>query len=65
MSNENKLTEYFKGVRREWGKITWPEKDRVKGETFIVLLIVVFFTCVILFYDVIFDFVFGAIGNIK
>ena len=54
-NKDNKLIEYFKGVRREWGKVTWPEWAQVKVETILVLVIVLIFTMIILFYDFIFS----------
>lgn len=47
---------YFKGVRTEWGKITWPEKNQVVVETFFVVAIVFTFTVFIYVVDKIFDF---------
>ena len=49
------ITTYFRGVRTEWGKITWPEKNQVVVETFFVVAIVFVFTVFIYFVDVIFD----------
>ena len=49
------LITYFKGVRTEWGKITWPEKNQVVVETFLVIAIVFIFTVFIYFVDVIFN----------
>ena len=46
---------YFKGVKTEWGKITWPEKHQVVVETFFVVAIVFIFTVFIYFVDVIFN----------
>ena len=43
------LITYFKGVRTEWGKITWPEKNQVVVETFLVIAIVFIFTVFIYF----------------
>ncbi|MCD7779210.1 MAG: preprotein translocase subunit SecE [Candidatus Gastranaerophilales bacterium] len=40
----NELVTYFKGVKSEWGKITWPEKKQVVAQTIIVLAIVIVFT---------------------
>ena len=57
MNTENKIVNYFKGVRLEWGKITWPEIAQVKVETIFVILIVIAFTIIILFYDMIFSFI--------
>ncbi len=59
MKSENKIANYFKGVRQEWGKITWPEWAQVKVETILVLVIVFIFTMIILFYDWIYAFAFG------
>ncbi|MBQ4078950.1 preprotein translocase subunit SecE [bacterium] len=39
-----KIVEYFKGIKSEWGKITWPDRKQVVAQTIIVLVIVVLFT---------------------
>lgn len=52
------MTAYFKGVKTEWGKITWPEKRQVAVEVVIVLGVVLFFTAMVFVYDVIFEFMF-------
>ncbi len=39
-----KIIQYFKGVKSEWGKITWPERKQVIAQTVIVLVIVIAFT---------------------
>ena len=39
-----KIVEYFKGIKSEWGKITWPDRKQVVTQTIIVLVIVVLFT---------------------
>ena len=49
------LITYFKGVRTEWSKITWPEKNQVVVETFLVIAIVFIFTVFIYFVDIIFN----------
>lgn len=46
---------YFKGVRSEWGKITWPEKNQVITETFFVVAIVFIFTVFIYGVDILFN----------
>ena len=51
----NAIATYFKGVRTEWGKITWPEKNQVVVETFFVVAIVFVFTVFIYFVDIIFN----------
>lgn len=45
------VTTFFKGVRSEWGKITWPAKQQVIAETIYVIIIVTLFTSMILFID--------------
>ncbi|MFH0702087.1 MAG: preprotein translocase subunit SecE [bacterium] len=45
---------YFKGVKSEWGKITWPERKQVFVETLIVLAVVFFFTVLIYTLDIVF-----------
>ncbi len=44
---------YFKGVKSEWYKITWPDKQQVLHETLIVIFVSAFFTLLIYFIDVI------------
>ena len=46
---------YFRGVRTEWGKITWPEKNQVVVETCFVVAIVFVFTVFIYVVDIIFN----------
>ncbi len=48
------IISYFKGVRTEWGKITWPERHQVVVETVFVLAIVFIFTAFIYVVDRIF-----------
>ena len=55
------LITYFKGVRTEWGKITWPEKNQVVVETFLVIAIVFIFTVFIYFVDIIFDWILSKV----
>ena len=53
-NTKNGIITYFKGVRTEWGKITWPEKHQVVVETAFVVAIVFIFTVFIYFVDIIF-----------
>lgn len=53
---------YFKGVRTEWGKISWPEKRTVIFETISVIVIVFVFTVAIYLMDLIFK---GLLSLIK
>lgn len=55
------LKVYFKGVKSEWGKITWPERGQVVSETIVVIVIVFFFTVLVYFMDIIFKGVLGLI----
>ena len=52
----NDITAYFKGIKAEWGKITWPEKNQVVVETVFVLAIVIAFTLFVYIIDLIFKF---------
>ena len=40
---------YFKGVKAEWGRVSWPDKNQVVGETISVIVIVFVFTVAIYF----------------
>lgn len=48
------VVNYFKGIRVEWGKITWPEKQQVIAETIYVIVIVFVFTLFVLLLDLLF-----------
>ena len=68
MANDNsqnnfkeKLITYFKGVKNEWSKVSWPTKKQVGVETVIVLVVVAFFTIVVYFMDIIFKALLGLI----
>ena len=68
MSNENQkndtkkeIMNYFKGVKTEWGKVSWPTKKQVLVETVIVLIVVTFFTLAVYFMDIIFKALLGLI----
>lgn len=53
---------YFKGVKTEWGKVSWPEKRQVIFETISVIVIVFVFTVAIYLMDLIFR---GLLSLIK
>lgn len=59
----NSITTYLKGVRSEWGKITWPEKNQVIMETLFVVGIVVVFTVSVYAMDVIFKWALSFIPH--
>ena len=52
---------YFKGVRTEWSKITWPEKNQVVAETVFVIAIVIMFTVFIYVVDILFNAILGQL----
>ena len=58
----NSIKTYFRGVRSEWGKISWPEKRQVVAETVFVIAIVFVFTVAVYLMDIIFK---GLLGLIK
>lgn len=58
---KQKLITYFKGVRAEWGKITWPQKNQIISETVIVIIVVAIFTVVVFLMDIIFRGLLGLI----
>jgi len=57
----NSIKTYFRGVRAEWGKISWPEKRQVVAETVFVVAIVFVFTVAVYLMDIIFKGLFGLI----
>lgn len=58
----NGVKTYFRGVKSEWGKISWPEKRQVIAETIFVIVIVFVFTVAVYLMDIIFK---GVLGLIK
>ena len=52
---KHSIVSYLRGVRTEWGKITWPEKNQVVVETCFVVAIVFIFTIFIYVVDIIFN----------
>ena len=57
----NSLQTYFRGVKTEWGKISWPEKRQVVTETVFVIIIVFVFTVAIYLMDIIFKGLFSLL----
>lgn len=51
---KDSVTTYFKGVKSEWGKVTWPERRQVFGETIVVIGVVFFFTMLVFAMDMVF-----------
>ena len=56
------LMAYFKSVKLEWGKITWPGKQQVIVETVYVIVITAIFTISVLALDTIIEVIFKALG---
>ena len=57
------MTTYFKGVKSEWGKISWPERRVVIAQTIVVLVVVIFFAIFVLLVDVGFNKLFSLISG--
>ena len=51
------IKKYFRGVRAEWGKITWPERHQVYIETLFVIAIVTAFTLAVYGMDKLFQWI--------
>ena len=58
----DKFVTYFKGVKAEWGKITWPERKQVVAQTIIVLVIVIAFTIYTYGLDLLFQGILEKLG---
>ncbi len=63
-SIKQQITTYFKGVKAEWGKVSWPTRQQVLAETVVVVLVVAFFTIVVFLIDIIFKNLLGLFGKI-
>lgn len=48
------IKDYFKGVRAEWHKITWPEKNQIIVQTVTTVAVVFFFTTIVYLMDILF-----------
>lgn len=58
---KEQVVAFFRGIKSEWGKISWPQKPQIISETIIVAIVVIFFTIVIFLMDVIFKGILGII----
>jgi preprotein translocase subunit SecE len=58
------LKVYLKGVKTEWGKITWPGKQQVVSETIQVIIITTIFTTMILLLDLFFQWILGFLPKV-
>lgn len=59
----NTITTYLKGVRAEWGKITWPERQQVFAETLFVVVIVTVLTLIVFCMDVFYKWILSYIPH--
>ena len=41
---KEEMATYFRGVKTEWSKVSWPTKQQTIFETGVVLIVVIFFT---------------------
>ncbi|MDD3594746.1 MAG: preprotein translocase subunit SecE [Candidatus Gastranaerophilales bacterium] len=57
------LQTYFKGVKSEWGRVTWPEKPQVAVETVVVICIVFLFTAGVYLIDIVFKGLFSLVAK--
>lgn len=54
---------YFKGVKAEWGRITWPQRGQIIAETISVIVIVFAFTVAIYVIDWVFKILLSFINT--
>lgn len=54
---------YFKGVKSEWNKITWPERQQILVQTVAVFFVVFVFTLIVYLMDILFKGLLGVITN--
>ncbi len=57
------MKDYFKGVKSEWYKITWPERQQIFAQTVAVFVIVFIFTLAVYLMDMLFKGLLGLITN--
>jgi preprotein translocase subunit SecE len=55
---------YFKGVKAEWGRISWPERRQIIAETISVMVIVFVFTVAIYCMDLIFKGLLSLVNRV-
>ena len=59
--NTDNIVTYFKVIKSEWGKITWPERKQVIAQTLVVLVIVIAFTVYTYGLDLLFQGIIKAL----
>lgn len=60
---KDSLVTYFKGVKAEWGKVSWPQKNQIIFETGVVLFVVIAFTIIVYLMDIIFKGILGLLPH--
>ena len=63
VSFKESVTTYFNGVKAEWGKISWPQKNQIIFETGVVLFVVIAFTIIVYRMDIIFKGILGLLPH--
>ena len=51
MASKEPLMEYFRGVKFEFNKIVWPNKEQLKNEFVTVIVIVAIISALVFFID--------------
>ena len=54
LANPSGFFAYLRGVREEWGKITWPTSLQLIGQIFVVLVVTTFTTIFVWCIDLMF-----------
>ena len=60
---ENGIVRYFKDIRSEFKKITWPSKADLLKSTEIALAVIALFTLIIWLYDSVFGYILKGVLN--
>ena len=59
-----RLGNFFKDVRSELKKVTWPSRNEVTSTTIVVIAATIFFGFYLFFMDIIFSWVIGQIKSL-
>lgn len=62
-AKSNGVVSYFKDIKAEFKKITWPTLNDVKEATIKTLVVMLFFTVVIAVYDSVFSNILKGVLN--
>ncbi|GIW48896.1 MAG: protein translocase subunit SecE [Caloramator sp.] len=62
-AKSNGVVSYFKDIKAEFKKITWPTLNDVKESTIKTLVVMLFFTVVIAVYDSVFSNILKGVLN--